>query len=314
MSARRENDEKDERRHYPSVFWPVLLIVAGVLFLLDNLGYVDISWGEVWRLWPVLLILAGLDLLFARRSALGTVLMLILTLALIGGVVWLVVSGAGLLAGDDRGDAADMSIAEELRDVESAALEVRAAAGELNLRRLDDGDKLIEGRLELASSRQPEWTIDRSDGKAMMKLAYGSGEGPISVGLGDREAWTLELSPDVAYDLVAALGAGTSHLDLTGLDLRSLTVEAGAGQATVILPERGDMQASVRTGVGSVTIQIPTSVAVKLHIERALVPLSLPKRFQKDGDDYIAGNWETADNRVELQLNLAIGALTIEDR
>ena len=39
------------------VFWGILLLVAGVLILLHNLGYVS---GNVWRWWPVILIIIGL--------------------------------------------------------------------------------------------------------------------------------------------------------------------------------------------------------------------------------------------------------------
>jgi hypothetical protein len=49
-------DEK-RRRTRPSLIWPVILITVGILFLLSNLGVLDINFWELWRLWPVLLIL-----------------------------------------------------------------------------------------------------------------------------------------------------------------------------------------------------------------------------------------------------------------
>ena len=50
------------RREY---FWPVLLIVIGVFFLLNNVGAFDrIPFGIVW---PVLVILLGVWLIIRRR-------------------------------------------------------------------------------------------------------------------------------------------------------------------------------------------------------------------------------------------------------
>src|SRR5206468_6925724 len=55
------------------VFWPLLLIALGLIFLLQNFGVISgVSWLAVASLWPLLLILIGLDIAFARRWPLPT--------------------------------------------------------------------------------------------------------------------------------------------------------------------------------------------------------------------------------------------------
>ena len=39
------------------VFWPVAMIVMGLIFLASNLGMLP---AEVWNLWPIILIVVGL--------------------------------------------------------------------------------------------------------------------------------------------------------------------------------------------------------------------------------------------------------------
>ena len=41
-------------RRIGPVFWPLLLIAVGVVFLLSNLGLLSFDPGQIWRLWPVI--------------------------------------------------------------------------------------------------------------------------------------------------------------------------------------------------------------------------------------------------------------------
>jgi len=52
----------------PSNFVPLLLISFGLIFLLDNFGYLDFS-NLIARYWPVILILIGLRILWGRRGS-----------------------------------------------------------------------------------------------------------------------------------------------------------------------------------------------------------------------------------------------------
>ena len=48
---------------------PIILIGLGVVFLLNNLGFLEWSvWDVLLRTWPLLLIAWGIDLLIVRRT------------------------------------------------------------------------------------------------------------------------------------------------------------------------------------------------------------------------------------------------------
>ena len=73
-----------ERRRRGSLVGPLILIGLGVVFLLNNLGILSWSvWEVIFRLWPILLVAIGLDLLVGRRSTLGSLLALALTLIIL---------------------------------------------------------------------------------------------------------------------------------------------------------------------------------------------------------------------------------------
>ncbi|MFH1446871.1 MAG: DUF5668 domain-containing protein, partial [Chloroflexota bacterium] len=129
---------------YRSVFWPIILIGVGLVWLLSNLGIIPRE--NLWLLinmWPVLLVLAGLDLIFARRIPIIGVLLGLGVLVL---VVYL------LQGGFDQGIDAMPEV--KLETFEVSAEGITAADIELNLSTqpvkvfpLADPDKLIEASI-----------------------------------------------------------------------------------------------------------------------------------------------------------------------
>src|SRR5205807_4975623 len=64
------------------VFWPLLLIALGLIFLLQNFGFITgVSWLALASLWPLLLVLIGLDIAFARRWPLPTLVVEVAVIA-----------------------------------------------------------------------------------------------------------------------------------------------------------------------------------------------------------------------------------------
>jgi hypothetical protein len=303
-------DEK-ERHSRPGLIWPVILITIGILFLLSNLGVLDINFWELWRLWPVLLILVGLDLIIGRRSALGSIIALLLALLVIAGAVTLLV-----LSPDTVGlgrAARDLQIEEPLDGVERADFRIDFAAGTLEIGRLEDSNSLIQGDLELVTNRQPVWDFSQSGENARLVLEYGTGNFSSWNGRGDR--WNLALSPRAAFSIDANIGAGDATIDLTGLDIRSLWVETGAGRNMIILPENGRFDAKITGGVGQLIVEIPREMAARIQVDRGLGPLDVPDRFDRQGGDlYESDNWETSENRVTIEIEVGIGQVSIRDR
>ena len=59
------NYRKANRHYYGRVYPGIFLIVLGIVFLLQNFGYIR---GEVWgKLWPIFIILPGIFMLLRPR-------------------------------------------------------------------------------------------------------------------------------------------------------------------------------------------------------------------------------------------------------
>src|SRR5450759_5149685 len=48
---------------YKHLFWGLILIAIGMLFILNNFGIIHFSWFSFWRLWPVFLLFWGIAIL-----------------------------------------------------------------------------------------------------------------------------------------------------------------------------------------------------------------------------------------------------------
>ncbi len=85
------SSKSSRRKERDSLVGPILLVGAGIIFLFNNLGWLDWSiWEALLRLWPLLLIIGGLDMIIGRRSAVGGVVVAVIAVVLLVGGVWMV--------------------------------------------------------------------------------------------------------------------------------------------------------------------------------------------------------------------------------
>jgi hypothetical protein len=64
-------------RRHSGFFWPILLIIVGVIFLLNNTGQMSGDlWANLLRFWPVLFILMALDGILRREGVVGSTLVI----------------------------------------------------------------------------------------------------------------------------------------------------------------------------------------------------------------------------------------------
>jgi len=303
----------DEQRHFQGGFvWPIILIGAGVVFLLNNLGIVGWSiWETLLRLWPILLIAVGLDLLVGRRFPLGSVLLGLLLIAV------LVLSVQGTLklpgtanAGVDRTE----TIGHDLGSEERAAVDIKFGTGTLNITALDEGSRqLIQGTADLSRSERLANDFRVSNGVGYYTLtSQGSWSWGTEVFTDEGKNWDLGLNRDIQLDLEVDAGAGKSVLDLGALNLRRFKLDGGVGQVTVKLPAAGRYDMTIDGGIGQVILMVPEGLAARVRVDGGLGGVNVQGDFRKQGDEYITDDYSTAENRATLEVNGGIGQIVIK--
>jgi len=65
------------RRGRGSIFFALLLVILGVIFLLSNTGVIEgDAWSLIWQFWPLLLIVIGLDSIYKREGLVAPTFMI----------------------------------------------------------------------------------------------------------------------------------------------------------------------------------------------------------------------------------------------
>jgi len=197
-----------------------VLIGAGVILLLSNLGYLPWqSWNILWRLWPLLLVAIGIDLLIGRRSMVGAIVSGLLILLLIGGAVALVFFAQNIPAWVELAQPVELRtehVEYPLADMERASVTIdwTSAPGYLSV--LRDSPNLIEG--DVTYRGQLIFDVDVRGDRADVKLdSHYTGPWFGLFDFEDRaeERWDVRLSPKVSLDLTLDAGSGPCDFDLT---------------------------------------------------------------------------------------------------
>ncbi len=300
--------ERRYRRH-GGLVWPLVLMTAGVIFLLNNLGLLSWNvWDVLWRFWPVLLIAIGLDILLGRRSVFGAIVAFVLIVVILGGTVWYAVTQAPIFTGQAL---VTDKIVQELAGATSADVRISFGAGSLRIGALKESGSLIEGTVVTGPGETVLRDFHVDDGVARFSLRH---QGVPRVIFGrptSQVTWDLDLSSSVPMALRVNSGVGEVVLDLSDLQVTDLDVNGGVGQVQLRLPSQGRLRGKISGGIGQVIVTIPQGVAARVRASGGLGGVSVAGRFQRDGRYYVVGNYETADNRIDLDISGGIGEVVI---
>ncbi len=309
-------------RRPPSFFWPLVLIGAGVVLLLSNLGYLPWrSWNVLWRLWPLLLVALGIDVLIGRRSTVGAIISGLLMLLLIGGavaVVFFAQNIPGLANLTQPVEWHTEHVEHPLAGVERGRVGIDWTSAPGYLSTLRDSPNLIEGDV----TYRGELVFDvgvRGDQADVELDSHFSGPwlGPFDFGGQAEERWDVRLSPDVLFDLTLDAGSGPCDFDLAGLQVSDLFLDVGSGSIDLTLPSSSTFEASISGGSGSITIVLPKSVGARVVLDSGSGSFHPDERFRLvegewDNDGvWQTGNFDTAEHTIVLRIDQGSGSISI---
>jgi hypothetical protein len=264
-----------------ATFWAVILIVAGTLLLLSNLGIINVNvWGVIW---PLLLIALGLF------------------------VLW------GAFFGRSSVEAEEATI--PLEGATQARIRVNHGAGRLHVEGGAGSSELLTGTFGGGLTQRVRRDGDRLDVEMRLPAdVFPSFVFPWMWGTRNSLDWSFSLNGDIPLALRFETGAGEANLDLSGLLVTELRLETGASSTDITLPANaGYTKAKINAGAASAILRVPPGVAARIRASGGLASISVDRdRFPRQAGVYQSPDYETASNKVDLTIDTGVGSISVQ--
>ena len=292
--------EKEPQRVVSTPIWGVFLLFLGIVFLLQVLGVLPWGlWGTLWRFWPVLIIIIGVSILLRHYNVwLVSLLILAMLGACLGIAAWQYESPPPI-------GVATQSYSEPLGDIEYAQIEVDFSAGSISISSLPPSSPDFVQATSEARKGDGSINVDfqRHDGEGRLYLSKEQG--------GVR--WEVRLTTITPLAINIKSAASNMEFDLSQLKVTELQLDIDAGNCKLTLPSStGTTRANIKADVSNLEVTIPDGVAGRVEADIDLSAFEVDQsRFPKQGDYYISGNFDTAQNRVYLEIDCDVGRVEV---
>ena len=282
---------------------PVLLIAAGVIFLLVNTGVLSAELLQrLGDLWPLILVILGLQLIFNHtlpRAQARLAGLLAAVVIVIAAIAYSVLAPA-VPTGTDR-----QETSEAINGVSSATLDLSYSGATVDLQSAALGEQLFKASVDYPSGEQPpDISLDRETGELQI-----SGGGSSSFRLfGARPARhiTVTLTSRIPWKVQISGGAADMHLALGSLQLSGLDVSGGASRLDITLPApRGTLAVNISGGASSVTLHAPSASQWRVSVNGGVSSLSVNGR-QSGGIGQLqrsSAGYDGASDRLQVDVS-----------
>lgn len=302
-----ELDNDGQRKRRTGIVLPSILILIGILLLLNNLGLVDWNvWGAIARFWPLILIAVGLELILGKRSISGAVGLMIILVIVAG-------SALAFRSPTSRG-ATRTRVEKPLSGATSAEIEIDMGVGALYLGSLANSSYLVSGTVETAAGGWLTQDFSITGTKARLVLSENRGFPFFSMGKQPAMKWDLALNEGIPMRLDIRTGVGETRIDLEHVLATDVELRTGVGKTDLTLPATGDVKAALSGGIGETVIHIPRGVAARIRTKTGIGAVQVYGDYTRINSEYISSDFNTAKNRVDLEVKGGIGSIRIQDR
>jgi hypothetical protein len=307
---------------YRHVFWAIVLIAIGVLFMLNNFGVIEFGFWAFWSLWPLILILWGISILPIRDSIKVIALVAVLALTVIfferlsensflrhipfrhwEGNNWQDEGSTDEEPGNYQPQNLSVPLDSALT---KGVLELEAAAGNFN----------IEGTTSdfLSFSKTGDigdyslTTNDEGQRKRIVLSLEKSGirhnvdQNKVDIKLNQKPSWNLDLD----------IGAAEINMDLRDYKIDSTTINAGASSIKIQVGDKAPVSVlSFNAGASSITVDVPRASGCQITSESFMVSKEF-SGFTKTGNGiYQTDNFKTSPNKVMIVVKTAVSKIEV---
>lgn len=309
---------------YKKIFWGVVLVLIGTLFILKNIGIIYFDWVTLWRLWPLILILWGisiipvkdyLKLIFSAVAILVSVL-LVNKFDRTGYYRFGLDRSQQQREWNDYGDednnvsGSEQKLSQDYDStISRVELKLEAAAGEFKL--TDEiSDDLMLTLFKQGTVGNYSMTSRDDSTKRFIELNMQNGNIRMK-NRGNRVQ--IGLNPNVIWDFDFDIGASSIDFDLSNYQVEMLDIDGGASSISLKLGDKSpETHLSIEAGAASISIQVPKTSGAEIKTETALTSRDF-KGFNKISNGlYRTPGFDGANRKVYIEFDAAVSSLSVK--
>lgn len=257
-----------------NIFWGVLLVILGSLFLLQRSGLISDVFG--W-FWAIFLIFLGVWVLTRRMIP------------------------------QDAPGQEEFSVALQ-DETKELTLDLDHGAGSVQL----TGGAAVG--VAVSGFRAPGMELKHRQAGDRLEVDIDAGPSVIPFLGPDTGVWRFLVTGQIPLTLDVDAGATQLDFDLSDLKVTRIKVDMGASSLKVRLPiSAGYTRMDVDSGAATIDINVPQGVALRLSLNQSASSLDVDQgRFSmQDNHLYQSVDYETAANKVEISLNGGANAVKV---
>jgi hypothetical protein len=308
-----------------NVFWGIILISIGLMFVLRNFGYIHFGWYSLRQLWPVILVILGISLL-----PINGVVRVVLAFLIVAFSVWFLAgndlqqykanswrdffrhdSRQGLYHDPDAQDTPMDDFDQYLFEgyqagIRNAVLDLDAVAGEFTI----DGvsDDLLSFQRE---GNFGNYILNTNSAGSAVVLRLTMQQRIRRVD-NFRNKASITLHPDPLWDFKIDAGAAQIDFDLAPFKVDNVDIDGGASRIDLTLGSRYSLsRVSIDAGATDVTIRVPTASGCQVKTNSFLSNKDLEGFMKSEKGLYLTENFDTAAERIEISIDAAVSNLKI---
>lgn len=302
---------------HQNVFWGILLIAIGTLFLFDRLDIFEFQWRLLGKLWPILIILWGVSILPVKGF-------FKVTLALLVGALGVYMYAQQANDFPKRSKAFDYSYeSDEIKEdsivtqnfshalnseIETAMLELDAGAGVYRLEGTT-GDLI---RAEKRGSRMVyNFRVEELDKRSRIVIKQKNSKVVLSNNRTNRFDIMLNTSPEWSFDL--DVGAAELDFDLSPYRVSEIDLDGGAAAIDIKLGEQTiPTHLNIDAAASAIFIEIPASAGCRIKGSTVLSSKTLDDFEKLENGLYETADFENAGQQIFIKIDAAVSSFQVK--
>jgi len=296
-----------------NLFWGFFFVTFGSLYLIARYSTLVIDWYAIWDLWPVVIILVGVSIILKGTFAkpiISLLMGIVLAFFLFGIINDLFdISGSHYFHRRYMHDFSENNYKIEFNEnIKHANLRIDAGAGKFQIDRISDN--LVKGYSQ-GNIGEYKFSSGDKDSTAWVNISMDDFhnnffnvryKNDLYLQLNDKPSWNFDIH----------VGAAKLYLNLIPFEVDDFNLETGATETKIKFGKKSKFtNVKVKMGAASLKVYIPKTSGCKITGDMALVSKNLDG-FEEHGSDYITSNYESAKEKIKMNVDGGIASFRVE--